>query len=1051
MTARSVARTLVVQAAEQGSGVLVSPCVVLTCAHVLGDGRSVRVVSPELGEVIRCRVVWSDRELDAALLLAERTPLPPASAERLPHLRLGRVSEDSVACTAVGFPLAMRDGGRVRRDTESGIALPATYMPGTHLRMDLKLHGSAAADRADGLNPLAGFSGGPVVVGDVLVGHIIELPDGRANTRLVFVPVPDVLAAPGARAAWQEHAGPVPPVEPVLVTSYADQQYEPLYMAEVRRKYRTRGVIGLEGSGPGAEEVDLDPSYIRLRATTAKQDESAQDAHGKQALGPSQGVHALLAAHRRVLLTGKAGSGKTTIVSWLARSCASPDQDGGIEELRARIPIVVKLREVHARDQTLPPLDHVHKSLGSWAPRPPENWARRVLDGTRGLLLVDGLDEIPATERERVRQELDQWLDGRDVRCVVTSRPGDFLDTWRDASGFTELRLQDMDNEEMEQFVGHWYRAAHRIHGDDGDWRTAAADLTRQIKDNGRLEDLAGSPLLCAALCALHRAEQRELPTRLWDLLDRTLAMLLGRRDRLRTIASPEGVPLDDTGHRGYLQPIAAWLVRGGQNAITRQQALRQIELTKVDGADGWPGPAVLEQLLRRTILRVGDGDDLYQFVHRTFQDFLAAAEIARTFNVSELLRNARDSAWQEVIRLSVGHWRRDSGLQRQLIDGLLKLGDEDDEEGTKADLYVLAAACAFNCDSLEAGVETRVRHALEKLLPPSPYVPSSDLGSLGLPLLRYLPPQGGLSAKSAQDLASIVGTIGGEAAMPLAAALASLGLPDVNAELAAAWRHFPSAPYAREVLAGADLSQASLSLYTPAELEESAALRPVQEIWIRRRFPVAMLRKHLVPGFSELDFLHPELTDLGFLGEHGENLEVLWLREPSAAVNLSVIARCRRLQRLYIEEGDAVDASFLGGLPELRNLDLRRRTTGEAAVHHLARPSRLESLSIVAPSLSALRTSAPLPNLRLLNLQDVEDWADLGAVRESFPYLTFLSLDMRPGRSETLDLSPLHRIPDLSVSVYAEAVPSLDIQGAGPFGDRFMCTGLAESSAASG
>ncbi|MGW1026243.1 NACHT domain-containing protein [Streptomyces sp. NPDC002577] len=1050
-------RTVLVCSGESryGSGILLTDRLVLTCAHTLDSGSPTRIRHPRLGSAeLACTVLHStgsgSHDLDAALLLAEPSPL----GEKAPRdrLRLGGVEADPPECRLLGYPQAqLYDAREGRCDHLVGRVLTATEH---RRRIQLELATASVDDRVDGLNPLGGLSGGPVSVGSILLGIAVAAPDGRNNTRIDFVPLAHILEDENIRALWKEHLGAEPRLERVTRESLEDQRYEDWYRSAVEKKFRTRGVIGLDVQGRQGENIDLDPSYVVLRARHKQSAQAAEQpkdqSDAKEQGSDPQGVHALLGEHDRVLITGSAGSGKTTLISWLARRCASDGLDDGLRPLQGRIPLVVKLREVHAKGQTLPVIGLIHEQLGPQAPEPPGNWAHRVLENSRGLLLIDGLDEIPHAAREKVRQELDQWLDGRDVRCIVTSRPGAFGDEWTDRSRFTELSLQDMGENEIRTFVDHWYRAAHEVHRIPGDWRGPAEDLTTQIVASAELSDLAKSPLLCAALCALHRAGGRHLPTRLWDLLDRTLAMLLGRRDMERTVRTR--VLLDDAGYRSYLQPIAAWMVRGGQQVISEEQAVCQIELVTPAGDGSCHSTDILDQLTQRTVLRASDTHDErstpgsgeeYEFVHRTFQDFLAAAEIARSRNVSELLRNAREESWQEVIKLSSGHWRHRPALQDELVTGLLELGNQlqaDDEAEARADVHILAASCAFGCDRLDDAVRDNIRSALAGLLPPAKTVPWYALGKLGLPLLDYLPDPEALSRDSADDLASVVGAIGGGAAMPLAARLAGLGLPSVGAQLADAWRRFPTADYARRVLARTDLSEASLSVYDLTELEASAALRPVREIWIREDLPLEPLRRSLAPGFRELDLTHSELTDLGFVAQHAKTLEVLWLRETSKLRDLSPLSRLGGLRRLHVEEGPSVDVSFLQHLPLLEELRLQRRADDGSVLQHVARPSRLEDLRIVAPSIRALAPAAPLPTVRLLTLDDVEDWTGLEAIAVIFPSLTRLAIELRPGLTSPLDLSPLQGRPDLKITVYRYSVHELTVRGHEPFGDRFRC-----------
>ncbi|MFC9248238.1 hypothetical protein ACFT7S_30700 [Streptomyces sp. NPDC057136] len=79
------------------------------------------------------------------------------------------------------------------------------------------------------------------------------------------------------------------------------------------------------------------------------------------------------------------------------------------------------------------------------------------------------------------------------------------------------------------------------------------------------------------------------------------------------------------------LQRIAVWLVREGQSEFSREQALRQLdpalsgmERVRAQGA----AEEILTHLLNRNGLLQERTDDTYQFVHRTFQDFLAAKEL---------------------------------------------------------------------------------------------------------------------------------------------------------------------------------------------------------------------------------------------------------------------------------------------------------------------------------------------------------------------------------------------------------------------------------------
>ena len=111
---------------RQGSGVIVSPWLVLTCAHNLVGASPVRLAHPAIGEVT-AQVLWQDAELDAALIYSDEELLPGL-------LRLGAVdtAQSLPGCEIIGFPDIQRYGCRppprlrpVRRHGPAGRGQPA--------------------------------------------------------------------------------------------------------------------------------------------------------------------------------------------------------------------------------------------------------------------------------------------------------------------------------------------------------------------------------------------------------------------------------------------------------------------------------------------------------------------------------------------------------------------------------------------------------------------------------------------------------------------------------------------------------------------------------------------------------------------------------------------------------------------------------------------------------------------------------------------------------------------------------------------------------------
>ncbi|MFF8986182.1 NACHT domain-containing protein [Streptomyces globisporus] len=1063
-------RTVVVSAIQQGSGVLIADRLVLTCAHVVKSG-SVLIAHPAVSDRVRATVAWIDYELDVALLetVAPVRPVPP--------VRLGVVDTRQAipGCEITGFPRVQRYGPdrRLEADQYTATVLPVAGQVRDLLVCDLD--GPPAARPDDEPAALAGLSGGPVFMGDVLLGVARQVPRQRDGRRVECVPLAPVLEAAPFRHVYRR-TGVDLRQERVHGSFPRDLRYEVEYAQALGVAYRRTKIFGLDELSRHDREWDLDTAYLSLEA----QDRAAP--------GPPlpRRIDDLLADRPRVLLRGDAGAGKTTLLWWLAAHASARTLDDDLAPLNGLVPFVVPLRTLRARGGGFPGPAELSGAAGLVVDTAPEGWAGRVMEAGRALLLVDGLDEVPPEEREQAHDWLSQLLRRYpETRCVVTVRPLAVEPDWLRSERFAELRLLPMRNEDIQAFVASWHRAARLSEEDDhGRLDELERDLSRQFDQNPTLRDLARTPLLCAVICALHRLRDGLLPETRWKLYRSALEMLLGHRDDRRRLGQPEGVGLEVEEHTQLLQRIAVWLVREGQSEFTRGQALRQLRraLAGMERVSAQGSPEkILTHLLNRSGLLQEHGDDTYQFIHRTFQDYLAAKELVEDEHLGELLRHADEESWQDVVLLAAGHCgRRELAA---LVTGLLDAGQQHGA-GTigRTDLHVLAALCAQHATWLDGTVRDRVRRSTAALFPPADEAHVRSLTRLGPAALEFLPePQEVPGESNAESSARLIVRIGGAPAVRHAQAWLRAH-PHLSHVFVHAWARFPPEEYATEVLVHGDLQRSvltvsdlgqlralrhlpplyALSLYGDLPESEVVAAMEVRRVEVLGIGPNALLTglsclSRLQAGLQVLFItrcpairdLRP-LTELDELGSLTLDMQTMRLEE------LAPLTGLRRLVHLGLNQLAVHRLSEITVLPGVTRLTVRNRHP--FVLDGLDAWTSLKELRISEPAsfddaLTALREHAGItslgltafpwahqphpkhvaPAIRHLTVPAPHHGKDMGMLRNLFPGVTNLTLDASERR--VLDLTSLRTWPNLRVEV--TGLRESRLIGAEELGDR--------------
>ncbi|MFB6805555.1 NACHT domain-containing protein [Streptomyces sp. NPDC056387] len=631
------------------------------------------------------------------------------------------------------------------------------------------------------------------------------------------------------------------------------------YVAETHGRLQLFGLT----SSRAREEWPLDLAYISL----AVNGEQLLEEPGRHS---AMKTELALSSSERVLLRGPAGSGKSTLVQWLALNAARRSFKPGLRHWNTLVPFVLRLRSFNSPEGLPMPQDWLR---ASGVPlRAPDGWVEDLLAEGRALVLVDGVDEVPSRLRSRTEDWLRSLLAAYPrARYVVTTRPSAVPEDWLTGQAFSLLSLLPMERADVSAFITHWHDSARAECGSEEERAVLDRYETSLIESVGSRRDLgwlASNPLMCALLCALNRDRRMHLPRARKELYDAALDMLLVRRDTERDISGVEGVYLSRDEQTLLLQRLAYWLIRNGQMEASCTEAQEMVGewLAAMPQVRAQAGA---EQVFRHLLIRSGllrePVPGSVHFVHRTFQDYLGAKAAVEARDFGVLVGNAHEDAWEDVVRMAVGHARPDE--RARLLRQLLRRADKGRRDHSR--LVLLAAACLEHAPELDPAVWREVEERTAHLLPPHSVGQAEELAKAGELVLELLPGPAGLDEQQAAAVIRTAALVGGERALRVIAGFRRDDRYDVVHELSDSWGRFPTDAYADAVLAEAPVRVGHLHVRTPQELAVLGRMPHIQRVHLTWNGPVP----EAISGRRDLEWLvihrNPGLTDLAPLAGH--------------------------------------------------------------------------------------------------------------------------------------------------------------------------------------
>jgi HEAT repeat protein len=503
---------------------------------------------------------------------------------------------------------------------------------------------------------VGGNSEGTVIVtGD---GNTVQVLHGAAAEKLRQIEIDDLTARYLRAVAddWQY----------LTITTRGEDRRLPLegvfFMLQARPRPQPRPTDppspDIEPTAPRLADAGHPDPLDASRAPDQEHDRRSGDPKAA-GLPPPVPLETVLQTDEHLAILGEPGAGKSTALQFIGLCYARAATSQAVEQLtikRPAIPILLRLQVsastiVQATLRTAL-VAEIQSRLE--CQEEDADWLLDAWHQSPGLIiLLDGLDEVPAEVRQLVRERIERAARSGIGRVILTSRPAGFLAL----GGLQEYTLKPFADTRQEAlpYLKGWLRALKP------EWQAQveekAQSLIEQMQASAALRRLLNNPLLLR-LSAQHYAATGAIARSRADLYRQWVEEAWQR-------ARQRGASAQDKQHYlAALQTLAWHMHTGGDTSATAlQTALRSAGLA----ADDHAAADLLHRLREQTglLARLSEAHtDRYLFSHMTLREYLVAMRLLNAWR-----RDAR-CTWRFLkLRLHLPAWREPLALLAGLLD----------------------------------------------------------------------------------------------------------------------------------------------------------------------------------------------------------------------------------------------------------------------------------------------------------------------------------------------------------------------------------------------
>lgn len=357
--------------------------------------------------------------------------------------------------------------------------------------------------------------------------------------------------------------------------------------------------------------------------------------------------------YSKLMILGKAGSGKTTFLKYLAIQCINGEFQS------CMVPIFVNLKDFAEVDDQPGLLEYIIQFIqaSSLSMESQENAnIKQLLISGRMLILLDALDEVKEEYTSRVFKDIREFSDlFQDNYFVLTSRIAAVEYSFEQ---FTDVEVADFDDKQIALFAFNWFQ--------NKDLKKLE-EFIQKLQQNQRIKELANSPLLLILLCLVFE-EIADFPVNRSELYKEAVDILLKKWDAMRGIERDKYKKLSSQRKKDLLSQIAWNTFVAGEYFFKQKVVEQQItdyirNFTDINTdleALQFDSEAILKSIEVQHSLLVERAKGIYSFSHITFHEYFVAQKVVSSSltQTEEVFQNfvthITDKRWREIFLLTV-------------------------------------------------------------------------------------------------------------------------------------------------------------------------------------------------------------------------------------------------------------------------------------------------------------------------------------------------------------------------------------------------------------